>query len=82
MKKEFIKLYQSLGIRIAYFRKMNDLTQQELGELVDIEAQHVSKLERAEVGMSMDMLFKLARALNTTASKLLDFTEHDDIQSK
>lgn len=78
MKEEFFEEYEKLGIRIAYFRRIRNYSQQELGGLIGIDAQHISKLERAEVGMSMDMLFKLSKALKITASKLLDFSEIDD----
>ena len=75
MDKAFIQEYKKIGLNIAYYRRMKNLTQEKLAELVDIDQTHMSKIERATIGISLDLLFRMADALEIEAYKLLRF--HD-----
>ena len=73
MDKRFKDLYKNLGLNIAYFRRKNNLTQIQLAELVDIDRSHMSAIELGNVGVSLDVLFRIAEKLNVTPKDLFDF---------
>jgi transcriptional regulator with XRE-family HTH domain len=63
-----------MGINIAYYRKQLGLTQDQLAEAVDISRTHMSNIEAPGVkkAVSLDVLFRLADALEVTPGKLLE----------
>ncbi len=73
MDKTYIKQYKNLGLNISYFRKSRGYTQIELAEILDIDRSHISAIELANVGVSLDLLFKLCEALEITPKDLFDF---------
>ena len=73
MDKTYIKQYKNLGLNISYFRKSRGYTQIELAEILDIDRSHLSAIELANVGVSLDILFKLCEALDITPKDLFDF---------
>lgn len=75
MRFEYSDYYRKLGYNIYYYRRDRGFTQEALGEVLDIEPSHVSKIERAVVGVSLDMLFAIAAALDVPPSKLLEFRD-------
>jgi len=60
----------SIGARIRARRKALKLTQDQLGDLVGIPGDVVSKHERGELGVGAKRLLAYARALETTAEWL------------
>ena len=75
MDKKYIDKYRLIGLNIAYYRKLKNLTQEALAEAIDIDQTHLSKIERAVVGVSLDNLFKIADVLDVDAYKLLIFKD-------
>lgn len=75
MKGEFSKQYRNLGLNIAFFRKLKGYTQMELSELIDIDRSHMSAIELANVGASLDVIFKICNVLEITPKELFDFRE-------
>lgn len=73
MKEQYKTYYRKLGLNIAYYRRLNDLTQEQLAELMDVSQTHISKMEVASVGISLDKLFQLAEVLNIPPHQLLKF---------
>ena len=73
MDKTYLKQYKNLGLNISYFRKSRGYTQIELAEILDIDRSHLSAIELANVGVSLDILFKLCEALEITPKELFDF---------
>mgnify|MGYP000102469212 FL=1 len=71
MKSAYGKFYKITGLNIAYYRNMRDMSQEQLGDLVGFEQSYISKIERASVGMSLDTLFDIAKALNVDPYLLL-----------
>ena len=59
MKNEFSKQYKNLGLNIAFYRKMRGYTQMQLAEYLDIDRSHMSAIELANVGASLDVIFKI-----------------------
>lgn len=73
MKTEFKDKYKLMGLNIAYYRKKIGYTQEVLAEKIGIDQTHMSKIEIAAVGISFDVFFKIADALEISPDKLLDF---------
>ncbi len=75
MKPEYKPLYEKFGLNIVYYRKRKKLTQLQLAELVDIDRSHISAIELGNVGVSMDVIFKLSEVLGIKPGDLFDFRD-------
>ena len=75
MDKTYIKQYKNLGLNISFYRKSRGYTQMELAELLDIDRSHMSAIELATVGVSLDVVFKLCEVLKLEPKALFDFRE-------
>ena len=75
MKPEYKNLYKKFGLNVVYYRKRQKMTQLQLAELVDIDRSHISAIELGNVGVSMDVIFKLCEVLNITPKELFDFRD-------
>lgn len=73
MNRKYLKEYQNLGLNIAFYRKANHLTQLQLAELLNIDRSHMSAIELATVGVSLDVIFRLCEVLNLSPKELFDF---------
>lgn len=65
--------YRQLGLNIAFYRKARGLTQMQLAELLDIDRSHLSAIELANVGVSLDVIFHICKILQITPKDLFDF---------
>lgn len=75
MDKTYSQQYQNLGLNIAYYRKKRGYTQMQLAELLDIDRSHMSAIELANVGVSLDVIFKLCEVLSIRPKELFDFRD-------
>lgn len=75
MKPEYKPLYEKFGLNVVYYRKRKKLTQLQLAELVDIDRSHISAIELGNVGVSMDVIFKLSEVLGIKPRDLFDFRD-------
>lgn len=75
MDKQFSESYKNLGLNIAFYRKKKGLTQMQLAELLDIDRNHMSAIELANVGVSLDVIFIICKVLNITPKELFDFRD-------
>lgn len=68
---------QYIGLRIAYFRKMRNLTQAKLAELVSINKNYLSHIESGSSFkvISLPLLIKISKALDVKLSILVDLEE-------
>ena len=73
MKQEYKALYEKFGLNVVYYRKRKRLTQLQLAELVDIDRSHISAIELGNVGVSLDVIFRLGEVLEITPKELFDF---------
>lgn len=64
-----------LGKNIQKFRKAQNLSQNELAELLDISREHLAKIETAKRNISLQLLFKLSDVLKISEKDLFDFGE-------
>lgn len=73
VKQEYKDRYEQFGLNIVYYRKKKKLTQLQLAELVDVDRSHISAIELGNVGVSMDVIFKLSDVLGVAPKELFDF---------
>ncbi len=67
--------YRNLGLSVSYFRKLNGLTQQDVADTMNISYETISRIENANTGISLDMLFELSVAIKTPLSKLFEHAQ-------
>jgi DNA-binding XRE family transcriptional regulator len=67
--------YKKLGLNIAYYRKDKGFTQLKLAEALDIDRAHMQRIESANIGASLDVIFRLSDALGVPAHKLFEFRD-------
>ena len=72
---------QCIGLRIAYFRRLNNLTQGELAERLHINKNYLSHIESGSANktVSLPLLIKISRALDVELAVLVDL---DDMHNK
>ena len=66
-----------IGLRIAYFRKMRNLTQAELADKVHINKNYLSHIESGSANkvLSLPLLIELSKALDIELSVLVDLND-------
>ena len=67
--------YRKMGLNIAYYRKDKGHTQLKLAELLDIDRTHMQKIETANAGVSLDIIFKLSDILNVPVYRFFEFRD-------
>ena len=68
--------YKKLGKRIKEQRLKKHLTQEKLGEIVDVATSNISHIERATTQVSLPSLVKIANALDVTLDQLVCDSSH------
>jgi transcriptional regulator with XRE-family HTH domain len=61
-----------LGRAIQMARRINDLSQADLAEKLDLSVNFIARVERGEAFMSVKNLFAAARILNVSLDQLVD----------
>ena len=73
MKTAYMPLYEAFGLNVVFYRKRKKYTQLQLAELVDVDRSHISAIELGNVGVSLDVIFRLAEVLDISPKDLFDF---------
>ena len=68
---------QYIGLRIAYFRKLRNLTQADLAEKVSINKNYLSHIESgsAHKVLSLPLLIRISKALDVELALLVDLSD-------
>lgn len=66
------EILETLGRRIRSRREAAGLSQQALAERAKISYKYLGTIERAQVSLSVEVLMKIARALDVEAGELLN----------
>ncbi len=79
MKPIHAEKYRQIGLKVAYFRKLRGLTQEELAEQVGLTPAYIGHIEAPNItkAISLDTLFDIAEALGVLPHRFLTF--EDDI---
>ena len=67
--------YIMLGLNIAYYRKLNGFTQEQLADKLNLDRTTISKIELAVCGVSLDVIFDIANVLEISVEKLFEFRD-------
>ena len=74
MKEDFREEIRCIGMRIAGFRRLRNLTQEELAYKLNINKSYLSQIENASANktISLPMLIRISRALDVELALLTD----------
>lgn len=77
MKPIYESEYLQLGLKIAYYRKLRGLTQEQLAEQIDRTPAFIGHVEAPNISkaVSLDTLFDIANALDVPVYKFLMFED-------
>lgn len=73
MKTAYKPLYEAFGLNVVFYRKRKKYTQLQLAEPVDVDRSHISAIELGNVGVSLNVIFRLAEVLDISPKDLFDF---------
>ena len=78
MKTIYADKYRQIGLKIAYYRKLRGLTQEQLAEKLELSPAFIGHVEAPNVNkaVSLDTLFDVAAALDVPPYKFLTFDEY------
>lgn len=76
MGEDLAEFKINLGKRIKALREERNLTQPELGALIDKDYQALGRIENGRVNPSSFIVHQIARALNVTMNEIFDFSKH------
>lgn len=71
---------KQLGLKIRTLRKLKKITQEKLSEIVDISPRQMVKIEMGQVYPSVEVLQKIACALDIPIVNLFDNEYYDDYE--
>ena len=79
LKAKYSGNYLQLGLKIAYYRKLRGLTQEQLAEQVGLTPAFIGHVEAPNIrkAISMDTLFDIAEVLEIPPYKFLQFDPDD-----
>ena len=76
MREDFREKFRILGLRIAYYRKLRGMTQEQFAEAIGRSVSFVSQIEAnnspAVKGVSMETLFLISEKLGIPLSRLFE----------
>ena len=77
MKAKYADKYLQMGLKVAYYRKLRGLTQEELAERLNLSAAFIGHVEAPNIqkAISLDTLFNIAEELDVPAHKFLIFDD-------
>ena len=77
MKPIYESEYRQLGLKIAYYRKLRGLAQEQLAEKIDRTPAFIGHVEAPNIikAISLDTLFDIARVLDIPVHKFFLFDE-------
>ena len=74
-------MYKQIGNKVAYYRKLRNLTQDQLADRVSISVSSISKLERGKYNnnIPLSMIIMIAEGLRIDVSLLVTFDEREKL---
>ena len=77
MKTIYADKYRQIGLKIAYYRKLRGLTQEQLAEKLELSPAFIGHVEAPNIlkAVSLDTLFDIATVLEVPPYKFLVFED-------
>jgi len=69
---EFEQFKKHVGLKIKYYRSLNDLTQVMLANKIGCDDNYLSLIENGHKNISLRKIYEISNALNISASKIFD----------
>ena len=71
------KRYIQIGLKIAYYRKLNEMSQEQLADLIGLNPKYLSRIETPSFvqPVSLKTLFAIADVFHVQPYKLMEFEE-------
>ena len=66
---------KEFGLRLKIYRMKRNLTQAQLGELIDVSEHRLSQIENGKCNITLKTVNKISNALNIPPVKLFQFEE-------
>ncbi|HBS58111.1 MAG TPA: transcriptional regulator [Firmicutes bacterium] len=65
-QRRFTAKYREIGRKVAFYRNLRGLTQEQLAEKIEVSVSHISKIEAPQTTttLSLDMLYIIAEGLD------------------
>ena len=63
--------YKEIGTRIRKYRKLKNISQEELAEKIDISTTHMSHIETGSTKLSLQVLVDIAQILEVSTDALI-----------
>lgn len=73
------KISVAFGNAVKFWRKINQIDQQGLSDLMGTSRSYVAKIEKAHVGVSFDRILSIAEVLNVNYLTLLHYPDEKEI---
>ena len=73
MTQDEIQFLQEFGRRVRYYRKLQALTQEQLGEKANVGYKYIGEIERGRKRASIIILLRLSQALQISLADLIYF---------
>ena len=75
---------QYIGLRIAYFRKLRNMTQADLADKVFINKNYLSHIESGSANkvLSLPLLIRISKALDVELALLVDLSDLDNSKNE
>lgn len=75
---------QYIGLRIAYFRKLRNMTQADLADKVSINKNYLSHIESSSAHkvLSLPLLIRISKALDIELALLVDLSDLDNSKNE
>lgn len=73
MKEEYFEKYRRIGLKISYYRRLKNITQEQLAEKIDKSTAFIGAIEAPNMAraLSLDTLFDISEALDVSPYKFL-----------
>ncbi len=73
--EEFKDYYKMVGLKVAYYRKLKGMTQEQLAEKMLVDTSFIGQIEASNIHktISLNTLFRISKALDVKPHKFLDF---------
>ncbi len=77
MRAEFKNNYIMIGLKVAYYRKLKSMTQEQLANKLNCDVSFIGQIEAPNIykAISLDTLFRIADALDVPPYKFIKFDD-------
>ena len=69
------EIAKKLGIKLKYYRNLNNMTQENLAVLLNSDVRYISDVERGKRNITLKTICKLSKVLNVNIHSLFNFEE-------